>query len=49
MYKLTNDLIGKKLNTPFVTMLGVPTSTGLFVHSIVFGLLTYIYLRTFSV
>ncbi|ABU44063.1 hypothetical protein AR158_C518R [Paramecium bursaria Chlorella virus AR158] len=49
MYKLTNDLIGKKLNMPFITMLGVPTSTGLFVHALVFGLLTYVYLKTFSV
>ena len=49
MYKLTNDLIGKNINTRFVTVLGVPTSTGLFVHGIVFGLLTYLYLMTFQV
>jgi len=49
MYKLTNDLIGKKINVPYTTMLGVPTSAGLFVHAIVFGLLTYLYLSTFTV
>lgn len=49
MYQLTNNFVGKNINMPFITPLGVPTSTGLFVHSIVFGLLTFLYLLTFRV
>ena len=47
-YKLTDNLIGQKIGFPYITVTGVPTSTGLFVHSIVFGLLTYLYLSTFT-
>ena len=49
-YDVTNMLIGKPLNMPFVTILTKkPTSTGILVHALVAGLLMYIYLLTFKV
>jgi hypothetical protein len=47
-YKLTDGFVGKVLGVPFV-IVGVPTATGLLVHSLVAGLLTYLYLLTFKV
>ena len=44
-YKVTDSFIGKALNMPFVVV-GAPTVTGLLVHALVAGLLTYIYLMT---
>lgn len=47
-YKVTDSFIGKAMGMPFV-MVGVPTATGLLVHALVAGLLTYLYLMTFKV
>ena len=49
-YDVTNMLIGKPLNMPFVTIVTKkPTSAGILVHSLVAGLLMYLYLLTFRV
>ena len=47
-YKVTDSFIGKALNMPFVVV-GAPTVTGLLVHALVAGLLTYLYLMTFRI
>ena len=47
-YKVTDSFIGKMLGMPFVVV-GVPTTTGLLVHALVAGLLTWAYLMTFRV
>lgn len=47
-YKITDSFIGKFLGMPFIVV-GVPTTTGLLVHALVAGLLTYLYLLTFRV
>ncbi|AGE56326.1 hypothetical protein PBCVNEJV1_516L [Paramecium bursaria Chlorella virus NE-JV-1] len=47
-YKVTDSFIGKMLGMPFVVV-GVPTTTGLLVHALVAGLLTWVYLMTFRV
>ena len=47
-YKVTDSFIGKAFGIPFVVV-GVPSTTGLLVHALVAGLLTYLYLLTFKV
>ena len=47
-YKVTDMLIGKPLKMPFVIM-EKPTATGILVHSLVAGILMYLYLLTFRV
>jgi hypothetical protein len=47
-YKVTDSFIGKALGMPFV-IVGAPTATGLLVHALVAGLLTYLYLMTFRI
>jgi hypothetical protein len=47
-YSVTDMLIGSPLRTPFVIM-GKPTAAGILVHSVVAGLLMYLYLLTFRV
>jgi hypothetical protein len=47
-YKTTDSFIGKALGVPFVVV-GTPTTYGLLVHSLVAGLLTWVYLTTFKI
>jgi hypothetical protein len=47
-YKLTNTFIGVPLKMPFVVMES-PSPIGIFVHSIVAGLLMFAYLSTFRI
>lgn len=45
-YKLTDAFIGSPLKMPFL-VLGMPSPVGIFVHSLVAGLLMLAYLSTF--
>lgn len=47
-YKVTNQFIGLPLKYPFV-MVGQPTPIGILAHSLVAGILMYLYLLTFRV
>ncbi len=47
-YRFTNHYIGEPLKMPFLTG-EFPTSTGILVHSLVAGILMYLYLLTFRV
>ena len=47
-YKMTDTFIGSPLRIPFVVG-GAPSTTGILVHSLVAGILMYLYLLTFRV
>ena len=47
-YRVTDMLIGTPLKKPFLYM-NSPSPTGILVHSLVAGLLMYLYLLTFRV
>ena len=49
VYHLTDKFVGQKIGFPYVTPFGAPTPAGLLVHSLVFGLAVWLYLRTFRV
>lgn len=48
-YNLTDKYIGQHIGYPYVTPYGAPTPSGLFVHSLVFGLLIWLYIQTFHI
>jgi hypothetical protein len=48
VYKFTDSKIATPLKWDFATPAGVPTRSGLIIHAIVLGILTYVFLRAYS-